>query len=289
MTEEEKCVGLAARRAGTGDEVGAIVTCAWPARQPRVELASVPEGPLFADPRSRALGAEIARVAPSDANVLVTGETGTGKEVVARHVHRLSTRRAKPFVAVNCAALSDTLIESELFGHERGAFTGAVASNRGWFEAADGGTLFLDEIGELSPALQAKLLRVIQEREVVRIGARQPRPLDVRLITATNVDLQGAVREGRFREDLFYRIKVASLHIPPLRDRPGDILPLAERACRRASTRAAGGAGRRRRAGAARPRLAGQRARARERRPVRADRLRWRFAARRGPSPDATV
>jgi sigma-54 dependent transcriptional regulator len=236
MTEEERCVGLAARHAGVGDEAGPRVTCPWPARQPRVELASVQEGPLFADPRSRALGAEIARVAPSEANVLVTGETGTGKEVVARHVHRLSTRRAKPFVAVNCAALSDTLIESELFGHERGAFTGAVASNRGWFEAADGGTLFLDEIGELSPALQAKLLRVIQEREVVRIGARQPRPLDVRLITATNVDLQGAVREGRFREDLFYRIKVASLHIPPLRDRPGDILPLAERACRRAST-----------------------------------------------------
>src|SRR4051812_30127942 len=119
MTEEERCVGLAARHAGVGDEAGPRVTCPWPARQPRVELASVQEGPpLFADPRSRVLGAEIARVAPSEANVLVTGETGTGKEVVARHVHRLSTRRAKPFVAVNCAALSDTLIESELFGHE---------------------------------------------------------------------------------------------------------------------------------------------------------------------------
>src|SRR5689334_22056130 len=176
MTKKGDPMGLAARRASFEEEGDAPVVRPWPARLPRADLAGVQDGPLFVDPRSRALEAEIARVAPSEANVLVTGETGTGKEVVARHVHRLSTRRAKPFVAVNCAALSDTLIESELFGHERGSFTGAVASNQGWFEAADGGTLFLDEIGVLSPALQAKLLRVIQEREVVRIGARQPRP-----------------------------------------------------------------------------------------------------------------
>jgi sigma-54 dependent transcriptional regulator len=181
---------------------------------------------VFEDDRSRRLHAQIARVAPSDATVLVIGETGTGKEIAARHLHELSARRERPFVAVNCGALPDSLVESELFGHERGAFTGALSPQAGWFEAAHGGTLLLDEIGELSPQVQVKLLRVLQEREVVRLGSRQPRRIDVRLVAATNVDLEEAVATGRFRQDLFYRLNVATLRIPPLRERTGDILPL---------------------------------------------------------------
>jgi len=182
---------------------------------------------VFDDPRSRALLQRIRRIAPSDATALIVGETGTGKEIVARHLHELSPRRARPFVAVNCGALSETLVESELFGHERGAFTGAVAAKQGWFETAQGGTLFLDEIGDLPAVTQVKLLRVLQEREVVRVGARAPIPIDVRLIAATNVDLQEAVRAGKFREDLYYRLNVAVLELAPLRERPGDVLPLA--------------------------------------------------------------
>ena len=177
---------------------------------------------------SRALLARIQRIAPSDATVLILGETGTGKEIVARHVHELSPRAARPFVAVNCGALTETLAESELFGQEKGAFTGALTSKQGWFEAADGGSLFLDEIGDLPMALQVKLLRVLQEREVVRLGSRRAIPIDVRLIAATNVSLADAVRAGRFREDLYYRLNVATLSIPPLRDRPDDIAPLAQ-------------------------------------------------------------
>ncbi|WP_166646445.1 sigma-54 interaction domain-containing protein [Zavarzinia compransoris] len=184
-------------------------------------------GPVFDDPVSRRLSAEIERVAGASVHVLVLGETGVGKELVARQIHQLSARRQRPFIAVNCAALSENLFESELFGHEKGAFTGALSATTGWFEAADGGTLFLDEIGELAPAMQAKLLRVIQQREVTRVGARVSRPIDVRLVTATNVDLAKAITAGRFREDLYYRIKVATLKVPPLRDRPGDILALA--------------------------------------------------------------
>jgi aliphatic sulfonates family ABC transporter substrate-binding protein len=182
---------------------------------------------LFEDAASRALLERIHQIAPSDATALVIGETGTGKEIVARHLHELSGRAKQPFVAVNCGALSETLVESELFGHERGAFTGAIAMKKGWFESAEGGTLFLDEIGDLPPAMQVKLLRVLQEREVVRVGAREPIRVDVRLVAATNVDLVGAVRAGRFREDLYYRLNVAVVDIPPLRERPGDILPLA--------------------------------------------------------------
>jgi sigma-54-specific transcriptional regulator len=183
---------------------------------------------VFADPVSQALEASIRRVAPSDATVLVTGETGTGKEIVARHVHQLSRRCDRPFVAVNCGAFTESLVESELFGHEKGAFTGAVAAKPGWFEAADGGTLFLDEIGDLPQPIQVKLLRVLQEREVVRLGARRPIAFDVRVVAATNVDLAEAVAAGRFREDLFYRLNVATLSVRPLRERPGDIVPLAE-------------------------------------------------------------
>jgi sigma-54-specific transcriptional regulator len=182
---------------------------------------------LFEDPRSRALLQVIHQVAPSDATVLVIGETGTGKEIVARHLHELSGRATHPFVAINCGAFSDTLVESELFGHEKGAFTGALTAKPGWFESAQGGTLFLDEIGDLPPAVQVKLLRVLQEREVVRLGSRQPIPIDVRLVAATNVDLHQAVAAGRFREDLYYRLRVSLLALPPLRERPGDILPLA--------------------------------------------------------------
>ncbi|MES2888354.1 MAG: sigma 54-interacting transcriptional regulator [Pseudomonadota bacterium] len=182
---------------------------------------------VFDDPRSAALLERIRKVAPSDASVLIVGETGTGKELIARHVHELSQRREHPFVAVNCGAFSEHLVESELFGHERGAFTGAVMAKKGWFEAAEGGTLFLDEIGDLPLPMQVKLLRVLQEREVVRVGSHKSVPIDVRVVAATNVRLQNAVIAGHFREDLFYRLNVVHLGLPALRDRPGDILPLA--------------------------------------------------------------
>lgn len=181
---------------------------------------------VFEDPKSKALLARIQLVAPSEANVLIIGDTGTGKELIARHVHALSARRNGPFVAVNCGAFSESLVESELFGHEKGAFTGAFSSKAGWFEAANEGTLFLDEIGDLPLNIQVKLLRVLQEREVVRLGARKPVPINVRLIAATNVRLEEAVKAGHFREDLFYRLRVVHLELHPLRERPGDILPL---------------------------------------------------------------
>jgi sigma-54-specific transcriptional regulator len=182
---------------------------------------------VFEDPASRALLEHIERIAPSDATVLIIGETGTGKELVARHIHALSTRRNGPFGALNCAALNESLIESELFGHEKGAFTGALNTKAGWFESAHTGTLFLDEVGDLPLGLQAKLLRVLQEREVVKVGARRATPVDVRVIAATNVNLEEAVEAGRFRADLYYRFNVATIRLTPLRDRPGDILPLA--------------------------------------------------------------
>ncbi len=183
---------------------------------------------VFEDPKSQALLSHIEQIAPSEANVLIIGETGTGKELIARHVHQLSQRKNGPFIAVNCGAFSESLVESELFGHEKGAFTGALVAKSGWFEAANGGTLFLDEIGDLPLSSQVKLLRVLQEREIVRLGSRKPTPIDVRLVAATNVRLEEAVIAGHFREDLFYRLRVAHLELPTLRDRPGDILPLAE-------------------------------------------------------------
>ncbi len=183
---------------------------------------------VFIDPLSQALLSRIEQIAPSDANALIIGETGTGKELVARQIHALSHRANGPFIAVNCGALTESLAESELFGHEKGAFTGAIQSRVGWFEAAHNGTLFLDEIGDLSLSMQVKLLRILQEREIIRVGSLKPIPINVRIIAATHVDLEQAVREGRFREDLFYRLYVALLKIPKLAERRQDILPLAK-------------------------------------------------------------
>lgn len=182
---------------------------------------------IFSDPKSQEVLELINRVALSDAPVLITGETGTGKELVARHLHAQSGRTG-PFIAVNCGAVTQSLAETELFGHQAGSFTGATESRAGWFEVANGGTLFLDEIGDLAQPLQVKLLRVLQEREVVRVGSRKPIALDVRLVASTNVDLTEAIAAGRFRLDLFYRLNVITLKLPPLRERPGDVLPLAE-------------------------------------------------------------
>ncbi|MCK9984434.1 MAG: hypothetical protein AzoDbin1_00906 [Azoarcus sp.] len=180
---------------------------------------------VFSDARSQHLLARIEKVAATEATVLIIGETGTGKELVARHIHEHSGRKG-PFIAVNCGAFNETLVEAELFGHESGAFTGAQQARAGWFEAANGGTLFLDEIGDLPLSLQVRLLRVLQERQVVRLGSRKPIPLDVRLVAATNVELEKAVNAGHFRLDLYYRLNVAQLRLPPLRERRGDILPL---------------------------------------------------------------
>ena len=205
---------------------------------PKDRLLTLPESPggvlsirakalVFNDPQSQALIEQVERVAATDATVLIIGETGTGKELIARHVHRESGV-AGPFVAVNCGAFSENLIDAELFGHEAGAFTGAAQARAGWFEAANGGTLFLDEVGDLPMPLQVKLLRVLQERQVVRLGSRKPIDVNVRLVAATNVDLARAVEAGHFRRDLYYRLNIATLRLPPLAQRPADILALAE-------------------------------------------------------------
>jgi two-component system response regulator HydG len=170
----------------------------------------------------------VARVAPTDATMLIAGESGTGKEIIAKAIHHASARSQGPFVAVNCGALPEALLESELFGHVRGAFTGATAAKRGLVEEAHGGTLLLDEIGEMPPALQVKLLRVLQSGEVRPVGATQASTVDVRVLAATNRDLDQMVRQGAFREDLFYRLNVIALRVPPLRERREDIAPLAE-------------------------------------------------------------
>ncbi|HLT90962.1 MAG TPA: sigma-54 dependent transcriptional regulator [Woeseiaceae bacterium] len=188
------------------------------------------DGPVASDPRSKELLDIARRVAASNATVMVSGESGSGKEVIARYVHAHSKRRERPFVAINCAAIPENMLEAVLFGYEKGAFTGAVAAHAGKFEQANGGTLLLDEISEMELGLQAKLLRVLQEREVERIGGSRTISLDVRVLATTNRDLRQHVAEGRFREDLYYRLNVFPLHVPPLRERPGDIVPLAERA-----------------------------------------------------------
>jgi sigma-54 dependent transcriptional regulator len=182
---------------------------------------------VFADPVSQRLLLQIEQIAHADASVLLSGETGTGKELLAHHLHHKSGRTGR-FVAVNCGALPPALAEAEFFGHQAGAFTGATDTRSGWFEEADGGTLFLDEISDLPITVQGKLLRVLQEREVVRVGSRKSIPVDFRLVAATNINLEKAVAAGTFRRDLYYRLSVMSFDVPLLRERPADILPLAE-------------------------------------------------------------
>ena len=187
------------------------------------------ERPLItSDPSMKAVLALADQVSGSDASILITGESGVGKEVMARYVHKRSRRAEKPFISVNCAAIPENLLESELFGHEKGAFTGAVGRRIGKFEEADGGTLLLDEISEMDGRLQAKLLRAIQEREIDRVGGQRPVRVNIRILATSNRDLAQAVREGKFREDLLYRLNVVNLRLPPLRERPADVVALAE-------------------------------------------------------------
>jgi two-component system response regulator PilR (NtrC family) len=200
---------------------------------PLAPAGSPPPRLLGESPAMREVRAMLARVARTQAPVLISGESGTGKELAARTIHAASARAEGPFVAVNCGAIPAELMESELFGHRKGSFTGATADHPGLFQAADGGTLFLDEIAELPLPLQVKLLRVVQEKAVRAVGATKETPVDVRLLSATHKDLAALVTQGRFRADLFYRLVVIEVHIPPLRERPGDLLPLAERVVRR--------------------------------------------------------
>ena len=207
-------------------------------RQENQELRAVIElehNMVGGSPAMRKVFDFIRRVAPTDSTVLIQGESGTGKELVARAVHRNSSRAERPFIAINCAAIAESLLESELFGHEKGAFTGAAAQKKGKVEVAEGGTLFLDEIGELAPGLQAKLLRVLQEREFERLGGTKPIKLNIRLVAATNRNLSEAVKAGSFRNDLYYRLNVVALNVPPLRERREDISVLADHFAAKAS------------------------------------------------------
>jgi len=195
--------------------------------------ASSDEDFVVADPTTIQLKALAQKVAESDTSVMITGESGTGKEVLARFIHNHSTRNKEPFMAINCAAIPENMLEATLFGYEKGAFTGALKAMPGKFELAQNGTIFLDEIGEMKPELQAKLLRVLQEREVERIGSSRIIKLDVRVLSASNVDMKSAISKGSFREDLFYRLNVFPMRLPPLRDRPKDIAAITERLLQR--------------------------------------------------------
>ncbi len=226
-------------RPGDLVRVGSVVVAieygraAAPPGREGAKAASAPTGsdapPLVIAPAMKRVHEVVERVARGPINVLLLGETGTGKEVVARTVHARSPRAGGPFVAINCAALSETLLESELFGHEKGAFTGAVEARAGMLESANGGTVFLDEVGEMPPPVQAKLLRVLEERAVQPLGAARSRPIDVRFVTATNRDLEAEVAAGRFRRDLYFRLNGVPVSLPPLRERPEEVEPLARR------------------------------------------------------------
>jgi two-component system response regulator FlrC len=227
-------------RAGTG----AMVTYDDPISEAAfgalVALVSSGGAPVAADPESLSVLALADRLAPTDIPVLINGPTGTGKEVLSRFIHARSERRDKPFVAVNCAAIPETMLEALLFGHQKGAFTGASAASEGFFRAAEGGTLLLDEIAEMPLALQAKLLRTLQEGEVVPVGATAPIKVDVRIIACANRDLPLEVEEGRFRADLYYRLNVFPMALSALRERPADIVPLAFACCCATRRRATG-------------------------------------------------
>ncbi|HTJ81918.1 MAG TPA: sigma-54 dependent transcriptional regulator [Polyangiaceae bacterium] len=204
-------------------------------KEKRRDAPSLADTIVVVAPAMRALYDDAAKAAVAPISILVLGETGVGKEVLAQSIHRISPRREAPFLALNCAALSETLLESELFGSERGAFTGSVAMRPGLFESAQGGTVFLDEVGELPMVIQVKLLRVLEERRVMRVGGRTPISVDVRFIAATNRDLEASIAQGTFREDLFYRLAGITLLIPPLREREGEIVPLALKFARSAA------------------------------------------------------
>jgi transcriptional regulator with PAS, ATPase and Fis domain len=225
-------------RPGDTLRLGAVSLVLVPSFVGGPTIAPAGDGSPSLDPAMREVHALLARVAPSDIPVLILGETGVGKEVLAERLHAASRRRAKPLLRVNCAALSEQLVESELFGHERGAFTGAVTAKPGLLEAAHGGTVLLDEIGDLRLESQAKLLRVLEEAKVLRVGGVTARAVDVRFVAATHKDLLDAVRAGRFRQDLYYRLAGVVLRVPPLRERPAELLPLAEEFLRSASARA---------------------------------------------------
>jgi len=226
-------VGADPKRAGDAIRAGAKEFIPLPPDADLIAavLAAVSDDnrPLVArDPAMQTVLTLADQVAGSDASILITGESGVGKEVMARYVHQKSRRAQRPFISVNCAAIPENLLESELFGHEKGAFTGALARRIGKFEEADGGTLLLDEISEMDGRLQAKLLRAVQEREIDRVGGSRPVKVDIRILATSNRDLAAAVRDGTFREDLLYRLNVVNLRLPPLRERPGDVIALAE-------------------------------------------------------------
>jgi DNA-binding NtrC family response regulator len=223
-------LAVAALRAGVTDYLRPPVQFSKLAEECAPERAGAADQWRFvgSGPAIRALRASAACIATADSNVLITGETGTGKELFARLIHQASARRRKPFLCINCAALPDTLLESELFGHERGAFTDARSAYAGKLKLSDGGTVLLDEIGDVSLYAQAKLLRVIETKEIHRLGGAHPEQVDVRLVAATNRDLEALCRQGRFRDDLYYRLNVARLHLPPLRERLEDLPALLE-------------------------------------------------------------